>query len=77
MKTSVEDGACGFASFPEPDSLPKVHRPMSVNPFTVSSLPGERVGNPDLWRTLCENFRRWCCCHLSSHLSCCAGECVP
>ncbi|KAK5620037.1 hypothetical protein CRENBAI_003008, partial [Crenichthys baileyi] len=38
----------GFASFPEPDSQPKVHRSMSVNPFTVSSLPGERVGNPDL-----------------------------
>ncbi|MED6231580.1 hypothetical protein ATANTOWER_030846 [Ataeniobius toweri] len=29
----------GFASFPEPDSLPKVHRPMSVNPFTGNVYP--------------------------------------
>ncbi|XP_043953582.1 arf-GAP domain and FG repeat-containing protein 2 [Gambusia affinis] len=29
----------GFASFPEPDSQPKVPRPMSVNPFTGNVYP--------------------------------------
>lgn len=33
----------GFASFPASDSQPKVPRPMSVNPFTVSVFRGVRV----------------------------------
>lgn len=28
----------GFNSFPAPESKPKVPRPMSVNPFTVSKI---------------------------------------
>ncbi|XP_034413024.1 arf-GAP domain and FG repeat-containing protein 2 isoform X2 [Cyclopterus lumpus] len=32
--------ANGFASFPAPDSEPKVPRPMSVNPFTGNVYPG-------------------------------------
>ncbi|XP_045077759.1 arf-GAP domain and FG repeat-containing protein 2-like isoform X2 [Coregonus clupeaformis] len=32
--------ANGFASFPAPDSQPKVPRPMSVNPFTGNVYPG-------------------------------------
>ena len=41
----------GFASFPASDSQPKVPRPMSVNPFTVSRNKWNRVhsGGEESW----------------------------
>lgn len=59
----------GFASFPASDSQSKVPRPMSVNPFTVSSHRGELSERPGcLWCTLPS---------LTLSLLCLTGERLP